>query len=209
MIKLVIFDFDGTVVDSKKAYYDSITKHLNPMGFSRKRIDEAIDLGLNLGETLKHFIPSRLYRWWIRRQIMKDVLYEVNLVKKCHDSGHVHDIHAKKILVSNSLSDLVIPVLRHLKMRHLFREVYCADNFDDKAEFIKKYLKKNKIKPAECFYVGDRVADIKLARKVGVHSVIISGKCSWNSKKELLEAKPEFIVPDLIDVGRIVRHFKS
>lgn len=209
MIKLVIFDFDGTVVDSRRAYYDSIMKHLNPMGFSKKRILETIDIGLSLGETLKHFIPSHLYRWWIRRAIMKDVLHEANLVKKCHDAGHIHDIHAKRIVVSNSLSDLVIPVLRHLKMRHLFREVYCADNFDDKTEFIKKYLKMNKIKPEECFYVGDRAADIKLAKKVGVHNIVISGKCSWNSKKELLAAKPEFIVPDLIEVGRIVRHFRG
>jgi len=209
MIKLVIFDFDGTVADTKAAYYNSIMKRLNPMGFSRKRIDEAIDLGLNLGETLKKFIPSRIYRWWIRRKIMRDVLKEVNEMRKCHDVGHIHDIHTRKVLVSNSLSELVLPVLKHLKIKKYFHEVYCADDFDDKTEFIIKYLKNNKIKPEECFYVGDRVADIKLAKKIGMHHIIISGKCAWNSRKELLKAKPEFIVPDLIDVGRIIRHFRD
>src|SRR3989304_5260632 len=98
MIKLIIFDFDGTIVDSKSAYYDSINKHINPLGFSRERIAEVIDLGLNLGETLRKFIPSAIYRWWVKRSIMADVLKEVDKIKKCHDIEHVKDIRVKKIL---------------------------------------------------------------------------------------------------------------
>ncbi len=209
MIRLVIFDFDGTIVDSKAVYYNSINKYLGSMGFGKKSIDEAIDLGMNLGETLKKFIPSRLYRWWVRRKIMKDVLKEVNDVRKCHDVGHIREIRVKKIMVSNSLSEFVIPVLNHLKARKLFKEIYCADDFNDKARFISMYLKLHGIRPYECFYVGDRVADVKLARKLGCHSVIISGKCSWDSKKELMKAKPDFIIPDLIFLKRIIEKFRG
>jgi hypothetical protein len=42
-----------------------------------------------------------------------------------------------------------------------------------------------------------------------LHNIIISGKCAWDSKKELLKAKPEFIVPDLIFVKRIVEKFRG
>lgn len=209
MIKLVIFDFDGTVADSKSVYYSSINKHLNPLGFSRKRIDEAIDLGMNLGETLKKFVPGAIYRWWIRRKIMKDVLIETNEVRKCHDISHIKDIHIKKILVSNSLREFVCPVLKHLKARQYFNRVYCADDFNDKKKFILTYLKIHGIRPNEAFYIGDRVADVKLAKKLGLHNIIISGKCAWDSKKELLKAKPEFIVPDLIFVKRIVEKFRG
>ena len=209
MIKLVIFDFDGTIVDSREAYYNSIMKHLAPMGFERERIEGAIELGMNLGETLKGFIPSRLYRWWIRREIMRDVLKEASKVKKCHDVSHIKDIHARKILVSNSLSEFVNPLVRHFKLRKLFSEIFCADDFDDKAKFIKMYLKINGIRPYECFYVGDRVADVKLAKKIGCKIMIVYGKCSWNSKDELLKAKPDFIVPSLEDARRIIGRFKS
>jgi phosphoglycolate phosphatase-like HAD superfamily hydrolase len=209
MIRLIIFDFDGTIVDSKAAYYNSIFGHLIGLGMSKAKISEAIDIGLNLGETLKKVVPSGIYRWWLRREIMKDTLKAVNGVKKCHDAGHITEIKTKKILVSNSLSEFVIPVLKHLKMGNVFKEVYCADDFDDKTDFIRTYLKIHGIRPYECFYVGDRVADIKLAKKVGCYSIIVSGKCSWNSKKELLSAKPDFLVPDLADVKRIVHNFKN
>lgn len=209
MIRLVIFDFDGTIVDSKAVYYNSIHNHLVSFGLSKKQIDEAIDLGLNLSETLKKLVPSFFYKWWIRRKIMKDVLREANSVKKCHDASHIHEIKIKKILVSNSLSDFVMPVLRHLKLGGYFKGVYCADKFDNKADFIKMYLKLHGIRPYECFYVGDRVADVELAKKINVHNIIIGGRCSWSSQKDLIKAKPEFVVPDLRDVKRIVENFKE
>ena len=204
MIKLVIFDFDGTIVDSKTAYYNSIMNHLNPMGFTKKRISETIDIGLSLWDTLGEFIPSVLRRWWLKRKIMKDAIKEVSTIRKCHDSEHIKDICIRKIVVSNSLSEFVKPVLRHFKMTGVFNGVYCADNFDNKAKFITNYLRKNKIKPRECFYVGDRVADVKLCKKIGCNSIIVYGKCSWNSKKEIMRAKPDYIVPDLILVKKIV-----
>jgi len=207
MTKLLIFDFDGTIVDSKTAYYNSIIKHLSPFGASRRRITEVINLGLSLWDTLGEFIPSVLYRWWIRRRIMKGVLKEANSIKRCHDSGHIKEIHAEKILVSNSLSEFVIPILKHFKMIRIFDGIYCADNFGNKAKFISDYLKKNKINPKECFYVGDRAADVALAKKVKCNSIIVYGKCSWNSKKDIMRANPDFIVPDLILVKKIVEKF--
>jgi len=209
MIKLIIFDFDGTIADSKSIYYEIINKHLNPLGFSKKRIDEAIDLGMNLSETLKRFIPSFFRRWIIRREIMKEVVKEASKVKKCHNIQHIGECHIKRILVSNSLSEFVYPVLGHLKAKKYFNEIYCADDFDDKAKFINHYLKINGLRAWECFYIGDRVADVKLAKKIGLHSIIISGKCSWDSKKELMKAKPEFIIPDLRDVRRIAEKFRE
>src|SRR3989344_8240084 len=170
-IKLVIFDFDGTVANSKAAYYDSINKHIAPFGFEKREIVKVIELGLNLGETLKKFVPSWFYRWAIRRRIMKDVLKDISGVKKCHDMRHIKDIQIKKILVSNSLSEFVFPVLKRLKAKSYFREIYCADDFNDKEYFISTYLKMHGIRAYECFYVGDRVADIKLAKKLGIHNI--------------------------------------
>ncbi|MCU0642081.1 MAG: HAD hydrolase-like protein [archaeon] len=209
MIQLVIFDFDGTIVDSKMVYYNSINKFLNPMGFDSKIIDSTIKRGLSLSNTLGELIPSRIYKWFVKKRIMRGVLKEINKVRKCHDANHINDIRTRKILVSNSLSEFVYPVLKHLKMSGVFPEVYCADDFKDKAEFIKHYLKMHAIRPHECFYIGDRVSDIKLAKKLKIHSIIINGRCAWDSNKEILKANPEFVVPDLIYVKRVIERYKG
>ena len=93
MIKLVIFDFDGTIVDSKRAYYNSISRHLIPKGIKGDEINKAVAAGLNLSDTLRRFIPGFLSRWIMRRSIMKDVVGRVKGIKKCHDVGMIKEIH--------------------------------------------------------------------------------------------------------------------
>ncbi|MBI2630453.1 HAD family hydrolase [Candidatus Pacearchaeota archaeon] len=201
---LLIFDFDGTIVDSKQAYYHAFNKNLNVIGMGRKEVDRAIDLGLSLNETIKKFVPIGIYRWWIRRKIMREVISRVRKIKKCRDINEIERINARKILVSNSLSEFVRPVLNHLRINKDFEEIYCADDFSNKEQFIMEYLRKNRIDKNKCYYVGDRAADAKLARKVGCKSIIISGKCSWDSRKEIMNAKPDFIVSSIDEISRII-----
>jgi len=209
MIKLIIFDFDGTIVDTKTIYYSVMNKHLNPLGINKREINKAISMGMNVANTLKKMIPSFFYSWWLKRKIMKDVIKEVSNVKKCKDIGIIRTIRTKKVLISNSYSDFVMPILKHLKIERYFDEVYCADDFKDKEDFIKKYLKVEGILPNRCIYVGDRVADIELSKKVGCYSIIIAGKCAWDAISEIKKNKPDFIIHDFNEIKRILRMFNS
>ena len=135
---------------------------------------------------------------------MKDVKKEVEKVKKCEDVDHIKDIKAEKILVSNSLKEFILPIIKQFRLKSCFKEFYGAEDFSEKPAFIKGYLKKNKIKKENCYYIGDRVADVRIAKKVGCKSVIIAGKCAWNSRKELLKEKPDFIISNIKDLKKIV-----
>lgn len=203
--KLLIFDFDGTIADTKSLYYQAISDELVRWGFSEMQIDRAIDMGTSLRKTLKGIGLNFIVSWWLHHRILKRIKIYVNQVKKCHDASHVAEIKGKKILVTNSLKEFVLPVLKHLKLQKEFSEIYGADDFLDKSDFISSYLKRNKIDRNDSYYIGDRVADVKIARKVGCVSVIISGKCSWNSRAMLIKARPDFLLDDLKDVGEIVR----
>lgn len=202
--KLLIFDFDGTIVDSRYAYFNSFYKNISPYGFSKKQIDEAIDLGLGITPTLKKVGFGFAFSLFLKLKIMSDVLKNIKKIKKCKNFYYLRKIKTRRILISSSLSEFIIPVLRHLKIKHYFSEIYGAENFSDKAEFIKKYLKERKINKKNVFYVGDRVIDAEVAKKTGCKSIIISGKCSWSSRKDILNSKPDFIVDDLGDVAEIV-----
>lgn len=201
---LLIFDFDGTIVDSKTVYYHAIEKHLKKAGFSKGEIDAAIDKGLSIKETLKKLGLSNIINWWTKRKILADVLIKVREIKKCRDVNSIRSLKAKKILISNSFDEFIIPILKHLKIRDEFSEIYGADEFNNKQKFIQEYIKKNKLNKKEIYYIGDRVADVKLARNLGIGSIAISNKCSWDSRSSVLKQKPDFMLFDLRDIKDII-----
>jgi len=201
---LLIFDFDGTIVDSKALYYGAMNKHLAEYGFTKRKIDKAIDIGLSVAETLRKMGFSSFLIWFLKRRIMKNVLLKVNEVKKCKDVDSIRKIPGRKILVSNSILEFVMPILKHLKLKNEFSEIYGAESFSDKAEFIRDYLKKRKVKAKDCYYVGDRASDVLIAREIKCRSIIISGKCAWDSRKEILAANPDYIIDDIKDIEKII-----
>lgn len=204
MAKLLIFDFDGTIADTRAVYYKAIENELKRFGFSQDKVDMAIDLGMSLKKTLGNLGMNFVSKWLIHRRINKNVKKYASEIKKCRDVDSIKNINEEKILITNSLREFAVPILRHLKIKRYFNEVYGAEDFNDKTEFVSDYLKENKINKKECYYVGDRVADVKLAKKVGCMSVIVSGKCAWNSKKDILKANPDFIIDDLADIKNII-----
>lgn len=202
-MRLLIFDLDGTVVDSKKAYYSAMMKELGSFGFSEKDVTKAIDRGLSLRKTLGHMGLNFLVRLYLHWRILKHVKNYVRYIGKCKNVSAIEKIPGKKILVTNSVDELAFRVMKHLKIKNYFSEIYGADDFSDKAEFIKKYLSKNGINAKDCYYIGDRVADVKVARESGCKSVIVSNKCSWDLRKDVLKAGPDFIIDNLGELNRI------
>ncbi len=204
MAKLLIFDFDGTIADTKAVYYNSMFNLLRSYGFSEASVLKVVDLGMSLNKTLHNLGAGFLSAWLLKKKIMAGVKKHVSEIKKCRDVGSIKNIDEEKIIVTNSLKEFAVPILRHLKIKRYFNEVYGADDFSDKGNFISDYLKKNNIPKKECYYIGDRVADVRLARKIGIISVIVSGKCSWNSRKEILKAKPDFLLDDIDELKEIL-----
>lgn len=204
MPKLLIFDFDGTIADTKSVYYKSILDEIRNYGFSAKEVDKAIDIGLSLRGTLAKLGFGFATRWFLKRKIMNSVKSNINEVKKCKDVDAIKKIKIKKILITNSLKEFALPILKHSGLNRAFSEIYGAEDFDDKAEFIKNYLKKAGINKKECYYIGDRASDVKLAREAGIKSIAVAGKCAWDSRKEVLAARPDFVVSELDEISEIV-----
>jgi HAD superfamily hydrolase (TIGR01549 family) len=201
--EILIFDLDGTIVDSKKVYYSTMIRELGFLGYTEKDVSKAIDRGLSLRKTLGHLGLNFITRLYLHYRIMGNVKKYVNKIKKCRNISSLEKIKTKKILVTNSVDDFALKVLKHLKIKKYFSEIYGADDFSDKAEFIKKYINKNTIHYGACYYIGDRVADVNVARKCRIRSVIIANWCSWDSRKELLKAKPDYIMSDLSGLLKI------
>ena len=52
------------------------------------------------------------------------------------DVSKIKNLPENKILVTNSVDDFALKVIKHLKINKYFSEIYSADDFSDKAEFV-------------------------------------------------------------------------
>ena len=204
MIKLLVFDFDGTLADSRKILFNLIVKELKLKNYNinQKFIS---DFGNRPLDDVLHFIH-------IKEKVMPTLLRSIKGKFKeyagriilARNIRKLKKIRIKKIILSNNSKKVVRKVLKMNGIR-LFSEVYGAEEFDKKQDMFRKIINKSGLKPHEIVYVGDRPIDAKLARKMGCYSILISNKISWSSREDILKSRPDFIVGDISEISNIIK----
>ncbi len=203
MLNLLVFDFDGTIVDSKKVIYRSVKKVL------RKYIVKIPkDLPNKLGDKplrklLLEFGFSKENSIRIAKEVKLDYIENVSKIKAVKGLNSIRNIKIRKILLTNNSLEYVKAVLKNTGI-DFFDEVHTGDYFENKIDEFNKIVRKGGFSKKEILYVGDKPIDVKVARKVGCKVVIMANKASWSTKSEIKRAKPDFILKDLREIAKIV-----
>lgn len=208
--KLIIFDFDGTIVDTKKLYYFSILRELKIAGYHSGKAEQRLiaNLGMRLPELLKRIgVKNRKEIATMKGRINNYVIKNSESIKRC---PHVDAIKNLKkdfhvIVISNSVSSFIRRIAKRLKIEGYFSRIIGGESFVDKAKVFKSLFREYSIKPHEAVYVGDRAYDAVVARKAGCKSIIIANRCSWNSPADILKAKPDYVISNLAELREILK----
>lgn len=199
-IKLIIFDFDGTLADTRKMWESANSVVFKNEGIKnyKKLIRKIIHNGRKIKDVLVGIGINEKRAEEITEKIHKIVLKKK--IKLVFDIKSIEKIQIRKVVVSNSITKVLKKALQKIR----FDGIYGGDLFKTKEQFFKKLFKKWGIKSKEAVYVGDRQGDVAVARKAGCLSVIISGKYAWNTHKEIMKAKPDFILGSLGEIGEVI-----
>ncbi|MBM3232469.1 hypothetical protein FJZ21_03795 [Candidatus Pacearchaeota archaeon] len=209
-IKLVIFDFDGTLADTRELMLRIIKKHLLAFGISLSK-----DLVTFFGNTpLMHYLkivglPSDLIKS-VCAGIHDDFSKEYHKIKPCKNLMTIKNIKTRKVIVTNNVTFFVEKTLNFLKA-NFFDGVYGSDKFYsyNKIWMIDKLRKKYGLSRSEIVYVGDKDIDVGVAHRAGVYSVAISNKSSWSSRKAIALKRPDYLLTDLSKVSNVIRQIDS
>ncbi len=208
MIKLIIFDVDGTLVDACKAIEKSLYFTLNKLGYplvSPPKVRRAVGWGDRI--FISRFIKKeeikkglKIYQNHHKRALLK--------YSKVISGAKRVIISLKKrnyilAIVSNRPQKFTNILLNHLKLKKYFSLVLCAKNKKElkpNPKLLVKIIKKLKIEPEQAFYVGDMAIDVYAGRNAGIKTIAVSG--GFSTKKELRQAKPFKVIskiPDLLN----------
>ncbi|MDH3353399.1 MAG: HAD family hydrolase [Nanoarchaeota archaeon] len=209
MIKVIFFDFDGTISDARKIAFESLVRTLDDYGYKFSR-DKLLGLmgnkmqiilkGLGLKTKDLEIVREKFYKYFTKAALDGGISPCVS-IKPLWKLLEEYPL----IAVSNSETSFLRASIKKLKLKGLFREVHGAEKFVSKDEMLRRLFKRMKIKPSEAIYVGDRFSDVRFAKKAGCFSVAVQNRCSWSSFALVKKEKPDFIIRDFRSLRRVLR----
>ncbi len=185
-MKLIIFDFDGVLVDTLLMHY-KISKEANnglPLDVFKSLFDGNIYKSVeNNSKVKQHPRFFERYEEESRELIVPEILKNI-----------IQELNKKYILaiVSATPSALIEKILKQANMSGCFSDILGGDIHKSKVVKNKMLLDKYKILSNEAVYITDTVGDIIEARECGIKSIAVTW--GFQDEKTLLKAKPEKIV---------------
>ena len=202
---LIVFDFDGTLVDSFERAV-AIMRRIGP-GLGLKPFD---DLDAARSMPTKQFFKTIGVTFWKLPKLMRAfhaaaaedaadlVLFPgwppvlAELAEKGHQLG---------ILSSNSEANIRATLMAN-GVEHHFSFVVGYPKLFGKAKAIRRIVRQQKVDRERLLYVGDEVRDVDAAKKAKVSSAA----CKWGFQTEslLATANPDWLLGEPSELVKIV-----
>ncbi len=196
-MKVILFDFDGTIVDSVDAGIAITNRLAAEFGFppfDQATLEELKTLGSR--EALKRSqIPLWRLPFLIRRftQELNREIPHLHLFPEMRETllELKHQDCFLGIVSTNSVKN----IHEFLRIQHLastFDVVSASYALFGKSRLIQKIIRQQNLNNSPIYYVGDETRDIEAARKSGVHS--IAATWGLNSAEVLIANHPDFLI---------------
>lgn len=210
MIKLIIFDMDGVIVNSKPTYLQVLQKVIRNLGgdASFEEIDKY--LGEPAPQFLRHFVAEDKVDKG--RELIQEFITSDEIIKNVELCPEVKETITKlggykKAIITNSDDGFVSSVLDLKEVRSFFDDVLTANFFLEAKEERCAYLfKKFGVGAEETLFIGDLPSDINAAKKAGCRSCLVFNETAWLYPNEgkIKEINPDFVIKSLSEIFSIL-----
>lgn len=212
MITHVVFDFDGTLVDSRflaielyntiarRDGYELLTKENLP-GLRQASITErCAQLGVPL-----HRVPAmvlevtRAYRGGVDALELQPGLRE--LFATLQAQGR------RLMILSSNAEENIRAVLRRQAVEGAVDEVFTSSPIFGKARLLKRLMSRARLRPEQLVYVGDEHRDIVACREAGVRVIAVGW--GFDAEERLREGGPDHLATTPAEIAECVTRWSA
>lgn len=206
MSKYVVFDFDGTLVDSKAVFIAAFNHLADKHRFKRiepHNIDQLKQLStLERIRVLKvpfYKIPVlttefiHLYKQSLHNVVLVDGMVEV--LEQLNNKGY------KTAIVSSNAVTSIQSFLQHNNIPYI-SDIYSSSRVFGKDKVLQKFLKKNKLRSTDVIYVGDEQRDIVACKRTGLRIVWVAW--GFETEEVVNGSAPDFTARTPADIVQLI-----
>lgn len=188
MIKLIIFDFDNTLVDSLDYWYE-IMDQKSFIKFQSKPVKEFHQLRKGLGneEIAQRFIDcidgkttiQKVFTFW-KKEMQYNYENKIKIIPGCKEFvEQLHKLNYKLILATDTDFDLVKVALKHFDLEKYFDAIYTEGivGFSkSNPKLLMACMNHFMVSADETFMFEDSFASLKTANSIGIKTCAVINK---------------------------------
>lgn len=207
---LIIFDFDGVLVDTVDFFEQALKTELAAMGknflHSRQDLLDLFDDSIAVALIERGLTPTQMCQVW--EHIMHQA--ESAQIKLCSGVsrmlGELEGMGEMAIVSANSVNTIRAQTER-LGVQQYFKYFSGGDDDVRKAGRIAECVQNLHGDAERSFYVCDTAGDVREAHEAGVNAVVVTW--GWHPLKHLEEAKPDCIMHEPSELVDFIKTLSS
>lgn len=207
MKKLVVFDFDGTIVDSLEESYRITEKLFNIFNINiewknireYKRVKDKQLVHIVKKHNIKR-LKLLLFLTIAYNFFMKE--YEPKIIKGI--DRIIKKLKKKNVYVAINSSNFKRVIKKVLKKYNLLQYFDAIESFqlESKIDKMKKLIKKFKVKEEDVIFITDTINDIKEMENTNI--ITIGVTWGFDYLKELKKARPNYICKTVKELDKVL-----
>jgi len=210
-IDLIIFDFDGTLVDSKNDIIISVNEMLEKIGLPRRAPSQIQDF---IGSGVKKLVQDALGKNGnqvfdravdMYKDIYRKHMFDTTVLYPGTVDVLKHFKNAKKAIISNKSIEFIKMSLERFGIASYFAEVFGGDHDRQRKpspQPIIKMLQDFKVKPQRAVIVGDSQLDIEAGVNAGV--LTCGALYGIGKKEEIVALRPDFLINSILELKDVL-----
>lgn len=206
MYKVIIFDFNGTLVQSKYLVVKLMNDLAGKYGYEKIK-DEDIEYlaSLSIRERLK-VMKCPIYKLPLLvadvKKKYKDDVIHLDIVPGIRDVLSEIKVQGTTIGILSSNSEDNIRKFLGIHDISMFDFIYTASNIFGKEKALRKLLKERGISKDEVLYIGDELRDAEACMNSGIACAMVTW--GYDAEELLLQGKPNFLIHEPKELYQIL-----
>lgn len=208
-IKGIIFDLDGTLIDSRSAYIKAAQLAFTKLGLKPltelealeipKKIEQQLPLNLEINNEYENFLEIYLNSYYsiseLETKILPNTLSTLEYLSK--------RVKLSLVTMRSVSKGSLLNELNHFSIGKFFNPIITALDAKPKPapDPLIKCIKKMNLNKEECLIVGDSVNDIRSGKAADITTIaVLSGIYSYD---ELSNENPDLIIQSIFSLTAI------